>query len=157
MGDEDWWLWGGLSYVHNYLHNHNIFYVKNIYHWTLSNFHCPLAHVLMCVRLSYRPPSLLHSPSCLCQHTFQRTCLHTPSSIHMTSPHKTRPRNATKHPGLIGKTSTVHQNSAQVKAAAAAKRATKDAKDAARTASICHAKEFESTALDNEDLIDATP
>jgi len=75
----------------------------------------------------------------------------------MASPHKTCPRNATKHPGLIGKMSTVHRNSAQVKAAAAAKRATKDAKDAARTASICHATEFESTALDNEDLIDATP
>jgi len=44
-----------------------------------------------------------------------------------------------------------------VKAAAAAKRATKDTKDAARTASIHHATEFESTALDNEDLIDATP
>src|SRR5882724_9011625 len=111
----------------------------------------------MHARPSYRPPSLLHSPSHLFQHTFQRTHLHTPSSIHMASPRKTCPRNATKHPGLIGKMSTVHQNSAKVKAAAAAKRETKDAKDAARTAGICHAAEFESTALDNEDLIDATP
>ena len=75
----------------------------------------------------------------------------------MASPCKTCPGSATKHPGLIGKTSTVCQNPAQVKAAAAAKRATKDTKDAARTASIHHAAEFESTALDNEDLIDATP
>src|SRR5882724_819542 len=70
----------------------------------------------------------------------------------MASPCKTCPRNATKHPGLIMKTSTVHQNSAQVKAAAAEKRATKDAKDAARTASIHHATEFESTALDMRTL-----
>src|SRR5882724_11745102 len=111
----------------------------------------------MCSRPSYRPPSLLHSPSHLFQHTFQRTHLCTPSSIHMASPRKTCPGNATKHPGLIGKTSTVCRNSAQVNAAAAAKRATKDAKDTARTANICHAAEFESTALDNDDLIDATP
>src|SRR5882724_12901385 len=120
---------------------------KNIYHQTLPKFLCPLTHVLTHARLSYRPPPLLHSPSCLCQYTFQRACLCTPSSIHMASPHKTHPGNATKHPGLIRKTSTVHRNSAQVKAAAAAKRATKDSKDAARTASIRHAVEFESTAL----------
>ena len=75
----------------------------------------------------------------------------------MPSPHITRSGNATQHPGLIGKTTTVCRTSAQVKDAAAAKKAAKDAKDAARIASIHHAAEFESTALDNEDLIDATP
>ena len=75
----------------------------------------------------------------------------------MPSPRRTRPGNAKKHFGLIGKTTTVRRTLAQVKAAAAAKRAAKDAKDAARTASIRHAAEFESMALDNEDLIDATP
>ena len=28
MGNEDGWLRGGSSYVHDYLHNHNICYVK---------------------------------------------------------------------------------------------------------------------------------
>src|SRR5882724_4504738 len=107
-GDEGGRLRGGSSYVHDYLHKHNICYVKNIYHQTLSKFLCPLTRVLMHERLSYRPPPLLHSPSCICQYTFQRACLCTPSSIHMASPCKTCPGSATKHPGLIGKTSTVH-------------------------------------------------
>ena len=75
----------------------------------------------------------------------------------MPSPCITRLGNATQRPGLIGKTTTVCQTSAQVKDAAAAKKAAKDAKDAARIASIHRAAEFESTALDNKDLIDATP
>jgi len=74
----------------------------------------------------------------------------------MASPHKTRPGNATKHPGMIGKTSTVVEFSTG-ESCCSSKEGNKDAKDAARTASIRYAAEFESTALDNEDLIDATP
>jgi hypothetical protein len=44
----------------------------------------------------------------------------------------------------------------EVKAAAEAKQATKDAKQQAKVASIHHAAAFESTAMADEDLMDAT-
>jgi hypothetical protein len=74
----------------------------------------------------------------------------------MHSPHRTRLTNATRHPGLIVKAAK-HRTTTEVKAAAEAKQATKDAKQQAKVASIHCAAAFESTAMADEDLMDATP
>jgi hypothetical protein len=72
------------------------------------------------------------------------------------SSRRTRASNASKHPGLATKPAP-RRTSAQVKAAAMAKEATKVAKKQAEEARIKRVAEFESNARDNEDVIDATP
>jgi hypothetical protein len=72
------------------------------------------------------------------------------------SSRRTRASNASKHPGLATKPAP-RRTSAQVKAAAMAKEATKVAKKQAKEARIKRVAEFESNARDNEDVIDATP
>jgi len=74
----------------------------------------------------------------------------------MHSPRKTRSTNATQHPGLIVKSSK-RRTPAEVKAAKEAKEAAKEAKRQAKNASINRAAEFESSAMANEDILDATP
>jgi len=74
----------------------------------------------------------------------------------MLSPRRTRLKNATQHPGLAYKSAT-RRTTAEVKAIAEAKQAAKVAKKEAKTASIRRAAAFESTAMAEEDFIDATP
>jgi hypothetical protein len=90
--------------------------------------------------------------------TFRNTylLLLNPAKETMPSPRKTRSRNAGQHPGLVIKANK-RRTSAEVKAAAEAKQAAKEAKKEAKIASIQRAAKFESAAMGNEDLIDATP
>lgn len=74
----------------------------------------------------------------------------------MVSPRKTRLKNATQHPGLVNKPAT-RRTTAEVKAIAQAKQAAKVAKKEAKMASVHRAAAFESTAMAEEDFMDATP
>jgi hypothetical protein len=74
----------------------------------------------------------------------------------MSSPRRTRSSNASKRPGLAAK-STPHRTSAEVKAEARAKAAAKAAKKQAKQDQIEHVAGFETEAIANEDLMDATP
>jgi hypothetical protein len=98
--------------------------------------------------------SVLH-----CQHILRNTHLfHLQPLDHVTmsSPHRTRATNASKRPGLAVKSMT-HQTSAEVKAEADTKVATKAAKKEAQQAWIKRVTGFETKAMANEDLIDAMP
>lgn len=68
----------------------------------------------------------------------------------------TRASNATKHPGL-SKPKVVRRSSADVKTAALAKEAAKKSKKEAQQAGIKRVADFESMAITNEELGNATP
>ena len=74
----------------------------------------------------------------------------------MTSPRRTRASNASKRPGLAVKP-TPRRTSAEVKVEAKAKAATKAAKKQAKQDQIERVAWFETEAMANEDLMDATP
>ena len=74
----------------------------------------------------------------------------------MPSPRRTRLKNATQHPGLVIGPAK-RRTTAEVKAATEAKQAANVAKKQAKIASIRRAAEFESTAMAEEELLDATP
>lgn len=75
----------------------------------------------------------------------------------MPSPRKTRPKNAKQRPGLVTLPTTKRRTTAEVKADKEAKKAAKEAKTQAKKDGIQRAAAFESAAIVNEDLMDATP
>ena len=74
----------------------------------------------------------------------------------MTSPRRTHSANSSKCPGLVTQAKP-RRTTAQVKADAEAKAAAKLAKKKERDARIKEVAEFESEAMEIEDLMDATP
>jgi hypothetical protein len=74
----------------------------------------------------------------------------------MPSPRRTRLKNATQHPGLVAG-AVKRRTTAEVKAATTAKQVAKETKKQAKKDSIHHAAAFESDAMVDEDLMDATP